>query len=66
MDGNLMEKHLMSLAEWQALTPASQENVKQIQGRLTLATDLIKVLSHNGLVPPNMMVDKGEAWKRMD
>lgn len=31
---------------------------------LTVATDLIKVLSHNGLMPPNMMTDGGKAWTR--
>ncbi len=34
------------------------------QARLQLASELIAVLSHNGMMPENMMVDKGEAWRK--
>lgn len=33
------------------------------QTRLQLARAVIEVLSHNGLMPENLMVDKGEAWR---
>ncbi len=33
------------------------------QARLTLARELIAALSHNGMMPENMMTDGGAAWR---
>lgn len=35
-----------------------------LEAELTLARELIAVLSHDGTMPENMMVDKGEAWRK--
>ena len=37
---------------------------RETNARLTLARDLIAVLSHNGMMPENMMVDGGAAWRK--
>ena len=35
-----------------------------LEKRLALARELIAVLSHNGMMPENMMTDGGAAWRK--